>query len=100
MTDAVARGARLLAGGELRPSAACGGQFYPPTLLADVGPGMKIWEEEVFGPVSGYPEGFQRWGASTCGRGPGAAYSHLEARCWPSPCVHAPTTSRFPVHAS
>lgn len=51
VTDAVARGARLLAGGELRPSAACGGQFYPPTLLADVGPGMKIWEEEVFGPV-------------------------------------------------
>ncbi len=60
VTDAVARGARLLAGGELRPTAASGGQFYPPTLLADVGPGMKIWEEEVFGPVSGHPEGFQR----------------------------------------
>ncbi|GLC58293.1 hypothetical protein PLESTB_001342900 [Pleodorina starrii] len=49
--DAVARGARLLAGGRLRSAAEAGGQFYPPTLLADVGPGMKIWEEEVFGPV-------------------------------------------------
>ncbi|GFR39785.1 hypothetical protein Agub_g270 [Astrephomene gubernaculifera] len=49
--DAVARGARLLAGGRLRPAAEAGGQFYPPTLLADVRPGMKIWEEEVFGPV-------------------------------------------------
>ncbi|KXZ42649.1 hypothetical protein GPECTOR_127g527 [Gonium pectorale] len=49
--DAVARGARLLAGGKLRPAAEMGGQFYPPTLLADVKPGMKIWEEEVFGPV-------------------------------------------------
>ncbi|GIL95004.1 hypothetical protein Vretimale_1119 [Volvox reticuliferus] len=49
--DAVARGARLLAGGKLRSALEAGGQFYPPTLLADVRPGMKIWEEEVFGPV-------------------------------------------------
>ncbi|GIL63479.1 hypothetical protein Vafri_17528 [Volvox africanus] len=49
--DAVARGAQLLAGGQLRSASGAGGQFYPPTLLADVRPGMKIWEEEVFGPV-------------------------------------------------
>ncbi|PNW88530.1 hypothetical protein CHLRE_01g033350v5 [Chlamydomonas reinhardtii] len=51
VTEAVSRGARLLAGGVLVPSGERGGQFYPPTLLADVRPGMKIWEEEVFGPV-------------------------------------------------
>ncbi|GLI61056.1 hypothetical protein VaNZ11_003318, partial [Volvox africanus] len=49
--DAVARGAQLLAGGQLRSVSGSGGQYYPPTLLADVRPGMKIWEEEVFGPV-------------------------------------------------
>ena len=27
------------------------GQFYPPTVLLGVRRGMKIWEEEVFGPV-------------------------------------------------
>jgi acyl-CoA reductase-like NAD-dependent aldehyde dehydrogenase len=27
------------------------GQFYPPTVLTGVKKGMKIWEEEVFGPV-------------------------------------------------
>ena len=25
--------------------------FYPPTVLAGVKPGMRIWTEEVFGPV-------------------------------------------------
>ena len=29
------------------------GQFYPPTVLLGVKRGMKIWEEEVFGPVRG-----------------------------------------------
>jgi succinate-semialdehyde dehydrogenase/glutarate-semialdehyde dehydrogenase len=29
------------------------GYFYPPTVVSGVKPGMKIWEEEVFGPVSG-----------------------------------------------
>jgi acyl-CoA reductase-like NAD-dependent aldehyde dehydrogenase len=27
------------------------GQFYPPTVLTDVTPSMRIWKEEVFGPV-------------------------------------------------
>jgi acyl-CoA reductase-like NAD-dependent aldehyde dehydrogenase len=52
--DAVAKGARLLLGGKLPAgdgSAAASGQFYPPTVLADVTPGMRISSEEVFGPV-------------------------------------------------
>ena len=38
--DAVAKGARVTAGGVL-PSGA-DGQFYPPTVLVDVKPGMRI----------------------------------------------------------
>ena len=50
--DAVAKGARLLHGGALPPGGgASGGQFYPPTVLADVTPAMRIAQEEVFGPV-------------------------------------------------
>jgi len=47
--DSVARGARLLAGGEVprRP-----GAWYPPTVLADVRAGMPAYEEELFGPVA------------------------------------------------
>ncbi len=47
--DSVARGARLLLGGEVpeRP-----GAFYPPTVLSDVAPGMPAYEEELFGPVA------------------------------------------------
>ena len=48
--EAVAQGAKLLAGGEA-PDAASGGQFYRPTVLADVTPEMRISKEEVFGPV-------------------------------------------------
>jgi succinate-semialdehyde dehydrogenase/glutarate-semialdehyde dehydrogenase len=28
-----------------------GGQFYAPTVLTGVTPAMRIWREEVFGPV-------------------------------------------------
>ena len=48
--DAVAKGAKLLAGGKM-PGSEVVGQFYPPTVLLGVRRGMKIWEEEVFGPV-------------------------------------------------
>ncbi len=27
------------------------GHFYPPTVIKDVTPDMRIWHEEVFGPV-------------------------------------------------
>jgi hypothetical protein len=44
--DAVAKGARLLAGGKPNPQFP-GGPFYLPTLLADVTPNMRIAQEEV-----------------------------------------------------
>ncbi|MFC4350998.1 NAD-dependent succinate-semialdehyde dehydrogenase [Fodinicurvata halophila] len=47
--DAVAKGARLLTGGRVHE---CGELFYEPTLLADVTPEMKIYQQETFGPVA------------------------------------------------
>jgi succinate-semialdehyde dehydrogenase/glutarate-semialdehyde dehydrogenase len=48
--DAVARGAVVRCGGELP---ATDGWFYPPTVVSDLRPGMRMWSEEVFGPVAG-----------------------------------------------
>lgn len=50
--DAVQRGARVLAGGK-RPAgeAFANGNFYLPTLLADVDENSKVVQEEVFGPA-------------------------------------------------
>jgi len=45
----VAAGARLVLGGERLFG---GGSFYPPTLLADVRPGMAAFDEETFGPAA------------------------------------------------
>ena len=45
----VAAGARVLIGGQPPDTA---GAFYPPTVLADVRPGMPAWSEELFGPVA------------------------------------------------
>jgi acyl-CoA reductase-like NAD-dependent aldehyde dehydrogenase len=47
--DAVARGARLLAGGSRSPE--LGKNFYKPTVLADVTHEMRIMRGETFGPV-------------------------------------------------
>jgi succinate-semialdehyde dehydrogenase / glutarate-semialdehyde dehydrogenase len=49
VTDAVAKGATVLCGGERvdRP-----GWFSPPTVVAGVTPEMRIYSEEVFGPVA------------------------------------------------
>jgi acyl-CoA reductase-like NAD-dependent aldehyde dehydrogenase len=49
--DAVARGATLVAGGAAPPPAPGGGRFYPPTILANVTSDMRVWKEEVFGPI-------------------------------------------------
>ena len=49
VNDAVARGARLLAGG--RRMTELGPNFYAPTLLADVTHDMRIMQEETFGPA-------------------------------------------------
>ena len=47
--EAVARGARLLCGG--RRMTELGPNFYAPTVLADVTPGLRLMREETFGPV-------------------------------------------------
>src|SRR5260370_23929376 len=47
--DAVAHGARLLAGGTPMPRV--GANFFAPTILAGVGHSMAIMREETFGPV-------------------------------------------------
>ena len=47
--DALAQGATALVGGKAEPGVA--GNFYPPTILVDVTPDMKIANTEVFGPV-------------------------------------------------
>jgi succinate-semialdehyde dehydrogenase/glutarate-semialdehyde dehydrogenase len=47
--DAVANGARVLAGGRARPD--LGPFFYEPTILEGVDPDMKCFGEETFGPV-------------------------------------------------
>jgi succinate-semialdehyde dehydrogenase / glutarate-semialdehyde dehydrogenase len=45
----VAAGARVVVGGAPIPGP---GAFYQPTLLADVRPGMPVFDEETFGPVA------------------------------------------------
>jgi succinate-semialdehyde dehydrogenase/glutarate-semialdehyde dehydrogenase len=47
--DALARGAKLLCGGQRHP---LGGTFYQPTLLTEVTREMRIFREETFGPVA------------------------------------------------
>ncbi|MGH6660259.1 MAG: aldehyde dehydrogenase family protein, partial [Rhodospirillales bacterium] len=47
--DALAKGARLVAGGKRHK---LGGSFFEPTILADVTQAMKVAKEETFGPVA------------------------------------------------
>jgi succinate-semialdehyde dehydrogenase/glutarate-semialdehyde dehydrogenase len=49
VADAVSHGARVLAGGSRVDGP---GWYYPPTLVADVTPAMRMYREEVFGPVA------------------------------------------------
>jgi acyl-CoA reductase-like NAD-dependent aldehyde dehydrogenase len=46
--DALVKGAKALVGGKLPEGP---GNFYPPTILTDITPDMRITQEEVFGPV-------------------------------------------------
>lgn len=48
--DAKAKGAKVVVGGNSLEEK-LGGAFFEPTLLADVTSDMKVWTEEVFGPV-------------------------------------------------
>ena len=47
--DAIAKGARVAAGGKARPD--LGPYFYEPTILTGVTPDMAVSREETFGPV-------------------------------------------------
>jgi succinate-semialdehyde dehydrogenase/glutarate-semialdehyde dehydrogenase len=47
--DATSKGARVLTGGQLHER---GGNFYTPTVLADVTENMNIMHQEIFGPVA------------------------------------------------
>lgn len=49
VADALAKGARVLCGGARHER---GGNFYQPTVLADITPAMKVAREETFGPVA------------------------------------------------
>ncbi len=48
---AVEEGARVVAGGPGRPEGLDTGYYVRPTVLADVVPGSRLEQEEVFGPV-------------------------------------------------
>jgi succinate-semialdehyde dehydrogenase/glutarate-semialdehyde dehydrogenase len=50
VADAERHGARVLCGGR-RPDR--DGWWYPPTVVADLTREMRMWSEEVFGPVAG-----------------------------------------------
>jgi succinate-semialdehyde dehydrogenase / glutarate-semialdehyde dehydrogenase len=49
IADAVGRGARVITGGKRHP---LGGNFFQPTVLADVPPTALAFREETFGPVA------------------------------------------------
>ncbi len=49
IADALAKGAQVVTGGKRHEK---GGQFFQPTVLANVTPAMKITREETFGPVA------------------------------------------------
>ncbi|MFT4248709.1 MAG: NAD-dependent succinate-semialdehyde dehydrogenase [Pseudomonas sp.] len=50
VADALAQGARVVVGGARLPRV--GGNFFQPTVLADVRDGMACTQEETFGPVA------------------------------------------------
>lgn len=47
--DALEKGANVITGG--RPPEGLNGAYYLPTLLVNVNKDMRVWKEEVFGPV-------------------------------------------------
>jgi succinate-semialdehyde dehydrogenase/glutarate-semialdehyde dehydrogenase len=49
VSDALARGAKVVTGGKRH---SLGGLFFQPTILANVDPSMKVSKEETFGPVA------------------------------------------------
>lgn len=49
LQDAISKGAKIIA--QTKMPAYLKGAFFPPTLLTDVTPDMRVWNEEVFGPI-------------------------------------------------
>jgi succinate-semialdehyde dehydrogenase/glutarate-semialdehyde dehydrogenase len=49
IADATSKGARIVVGGRRHP---LGGNFFAPTVLAEVSPEMVVSREETFGPVA------------------------------------------------
>jgi len=49
IADAIAKGAKVIAGGRRH---ALGGTFFEPTVLTDAAPGMAVAREETFGPLA------------------------------------------------
>ncbi len=47
----IEEGAQLIAGGKGLPEGCSTGYFVRPTAFSNVTPDMKIWQEEIFGPV-------------------------------------------------
>lgn len=48
--DAVSKGAKAVTGG--KAAAHIGKNYYEPTVLADVNESMRVWREEIFGPIA------------------------------------------------
>ena len=48
VSDALAHGAKAASGGAAAPG---NGNYFPPTILTDAGPGVRVVDEEQFGPV-------------------------------------------------
>lgn len=49
VADAVGKGAKVIIGG--RKPEGLEGAYYEPTLLSNINSDMRVWQEEVFGPV-------------------------------------------------
>ena len=49
LKDAIAKGAKIVA--QTKISSGLKGAFFPPTLLSNVSADMRVWNEEVFGPL-------------------------------------------------
>jgi succinate-semialdehyde dehydrogenase/glutarate-semialdehyde dehydrogenase len=60
VSETVAHGARVALGGKPREGR---GFFYEPTIVADVAPGMRMFDEEVFGPAAAVVRAGDRDGA-------------------------------------
>jgi aldehyde dehydrogenase (NAD+) len=50
VADAVEKGAEVVVGGK-QPAGLENGAFYEITVLSNIKPNMRVWKEEVFGPV-------------------------------------------------